>query len=250
MRLFGLIGYPLSHSFSKRYFAEKFEKEGIEDAKYELFEIESIDKLPEVLNSNQSLQGLNVTIPFKQKIFDYLDDIDFYAKEIGAVNVVKITDGKLKGYNSDFYGFKVSLEQFLGANQDYTQMGALVLGSGGASKAVAAALKALGISYSIVSREKSRANFVTYKELEVEILAANKLIINTTPLGMYPKIDTAPPIPYEFLTANHYLYDLVYNPEYTQFMQKGVLVGAKVINGMPMLILQAEKSWDIWNENK
>ena len=249
MRVFGLIGFPLSHSFSKKYFTEKFAKEGIDDARYELFEIDKINKLPEVLNSQDNLQGLNVTIPFKQDIFKYLDEVDAYAKEIGAVNVVKINNGKLKGFNSDFYGFKVSLENFLGTNTDYSILKALVLGSGGASKAVVEALKALNINYKIISRSKKNANSLTYQEVDIEILSTHQLVINTTPLGMYPKIDSYPDIDYNQLTESHYLYDLVYNPEETAFMKKGKAMGAKVLNGMDMLILQAEKSWEIWNAN-
>lgn len=247
MRLFGLIGFPLSHSFSKKYFTDKFSKESIKDAKYELFEIDDISQLSKVLNENENLRGLNVTIPYKQKIIPYLDDIDPYAKDIGAVNVVKISDGKLKGYNSDFYGFRTSLQEFINKDIALSSLNALVLGYGGASKAIIAALKSLEIDFKIVSRTKKSNEVITYNELEADIISSHQLIINTTPLGMYPKVNEAPNINYKALTKNHYLYDLVYNPEQTEFMKLGITEGAHGLNGLPMLILQAEKSWDIWN---
>ena len=243
MKLYGLIGYPLSHSFSKKYFTEKFEKENILNSNYELFEISKIDLLKDVLKENeQDLIGLNVTIPYKQEVIPFLDELDDAAKEIGAVNVIKIQDGKLKGYNSDYFGFKNSLEAFLGDNSP----NALVLGTGGASKAVVKALKDLGISHQYVSRNASEIA-IDYKEASSKI-KDYQLIINTTPLGMYPKVEVCPDLPYDQMDESYYLYDLVYNPEETLFMKKGREQGAKAIHGMEMLIGQAEKAYEIWEK--
>ncbi len=256
MQTFGLIGKKLTHSFSKKYFTEKFEKENIKEAIYELFELPTIEHFPDLIKSQPTLKGLNVTIPYKLEVLPFLDEIDAAAARIGAVNVIKVGEnGKLKGYNSDYYGFKESLMSFIAPppNPSPHNIKALILGTGGASKAVKVALEDLLIPYTFVSRELSvgtqtRANkILSYKELDREILEKNLLIINTTPLGMYPQTDACPEIPYQFLTENHYLYDLVYNPEITLFMQKGIEKEAKVINGLPMLYLQAEKSWQIWN---
>lgn len=247
MKLFGLIGHPLSHSFSKKYFTEKFKKEGIYDCQYELFDIDSIEKLPSLLKENPQLLGLNVTIPYKQEVFKYLDEVDPSAKDIGAVNVIKIDHGKLKGYNSDYLGFKISLTEFMGRDLLMPKLNALVLGSGGASKAVKAALNDLDIAFKIVSRNSGfREDMITYNDVDKDIIETHQLIINTTPLGMSPKVDTCPQLPYSLLSRAHYLFDLVYNPENTFFMQKGNAAGAKAINGMRMLILQAEEAWKIW----
>jgi len=247
MKLFGLIGHPLSHSFSKKYFTEKFKKEGISNCQYELFDIDAIEKLPFLLKEYPHLLGLNVTIPYKQAVFKYLDDVDPSARNIGAVNVIKISNGKLKGFNSDYLGFKVSLMEFIGEKLINSKLNALILGSGGASKAVKVALNDLGITYKIVSRSSSTKNdVITYNDLNEDIIDSHQLIINTTPLGMSPKVDACPQLPYSMLTSGHYLYDLVYNPEKTLFMQKGIAAGAKAINGMQMLILQAEEAWKIW----
>jgi shikimate dehydrogenase len=247
MKLFGLIGHPLSHSFSKKYFTEKFERESIKNCQYELFDIEKIEALPLLLKQNPELIGLNVTIPYKQQVFKYLDDIDPIAKKIGAVNVIQVQNGNLKGFNSDYLGFKISLIEFLGTRLEQ-KIGALILGSGGASKAVVAALQDLEVNYKIVSRKISQdKNQLTYDELTQDVLQSYQLIINTTPLGMSPNKDTCPDLPYSLLTQNHYLFDLVYNPDYTLFMQKGANNGAKVINGMQMLVLQAEEAWKIWS---
>jgi shikimate dehydrogenase len=243
MKVYGLIGYPLTHSFSKKYFTEKFQKENIADSKYELFEIKEASMVLEVVKNNSELKGLNVTIPHKETIIQYLDDIDPAAKKIGAVNVIKIKDGKLKGYNSDYYGFRQSLLNFLG---DTKPSKALILGTGGAAKAVQAALQDLTIAGWFVSRNKGPHN-LTYEELDQEVLEEFKLIINTSPLGMYPKTDTYPDIPYHLLTSEHFLFDLVYNPEETTFMKKGAEREAKTKNGLEMLHLQAEKAWEIWN---
>ncbi len=242
MNLYGLIGFPLTHSFSKKYFTEKFQKENIADSKYELFEIRQAAQLVGIINHNQDLKGLNVTIPHKETIIPFLDEIDPAAKEIGAVNVIKVSNGKLKGYNSDYYGFRQSLLNFIGETKNIK---ALILGTGGAAKAVKAALRDLNIPYKFVSRKKEQDNF-SYEELNETILSEYKLIINTSPLGMYPKMDSFPEIPYPFIGPEHFLFDLVYNPEETTFMKKGAEKGAKTRNGLEMLHLQAEKAWEIW----
>lgn len=245
MKLFGLIGFPLSHSFSRKYFTEKFVQEGIVDCDYQLFPIEDISLLPQLLQDHPNLQGLNVTIPYKQQVIPYLKHINESAEKIGAVNVIKIVDGQLLGFNSDYYGFRESLLNFISGPEGIK---ALVLGTGGAAKAVKVVLQDLGINYLSVSR-KAHEKGLTYQELErkPEVIAKHQLIINTTPLGMSPAVDTAPPIDYSSLSGNHFLMDLVYNPETTLFMQKGAEVGARVKNGLEMLHLQAEKSWEIWN---
>lgn len=247
MRKFGLIGYPLSHSFSKKYFTKKFEKEGITDAKYELYSLESIDQLPQLISDNPSLIGLNVTIPYKEQVIQYLDAIDPKAEEIGAVNTIKIQEGKLTGYNSDFYGFKSSLMKFIGAQ--VIPKKALILGTGGSSKAVKAVLEDLGIEFQFISRKPSTDQF-SYDEIfsSPHHLSTSSLIINTTPLGMSPMLESLPYLPYDQLTENHFLFDLVYNPMKTAFMQKGINAKCWVKNGLEMLHGQAEKSWEIWNK--
>jgi shikimate dehydrogenase len=244
MKTYGLIGYRLSHSFSKKYFTEKFQREGIKDCIYENFPLDTIQEFSALLRSDANLRGFNVTIPYKQEIIPFLNDLDPAAKEIGAVNVIRVMDdGKLIGYNSDYYGFKNSLEEFISKNIAHK---ALVLGTGGAAKAVVTALRDLGIPYRYVSRTKGE-NILSYAELNAQLMNEYSIIINTSPLGMYPDVDSFPAIPYEFLTDQHYLYDLVYNPEETVFMKKGRERGAHVMNGLPMLIGQAEKAWEIWN---
>ena len=246
MRKFGLIGYPLSHSFSKKYFSEKFEKEGIADCQYELYPLEGIKELPQLLKNNPELVGLNVTIPYKQQVIPYLHELDEKAEAIGAVNTIKVEDGKLKGFNSDYFGFKDSLLKFYGSRELPEE--ALVLGTGGASKAVIAALEDLSIEYQLISRSFSNAN-LSYDDLKTQNsrLKTAKLIINTTPLGMSPKVEELPDLPYQHLTPDHSLYDLVYNPLKTAFMQKGIDAGCWVKNGLEMLYGQAEKAWGIWN---
>ncbi len=242
MRKFGLIGKKLSHSFSQAYFSKKFIELNIEDHSYDLYELPSIEKIEKVLSDNE-LVGLNVTVPYKQEILPFLDSLDQSAKRIGAVNVIKISkDGSRKGYNSDYYGFKQSLVKWLPSNKVFR---ALILGSGGASKAVRVALEDLKISYKIVSRTPKEGE-VGYEEVE-HLLVDHKLIINTSPLGMSPHIGSYPNIPYELLNSNYYLYDLVYNPETTEFLKRGLEKGAKIKNGLEMLHLQAEESWAIWN---
>ncbi|QHT69545.1 shikimate dehydrogenase [Rhodocytophaga rosea] len=257
MRIFGLIGFPLSHSFSKKYFTEKFSREGITDASYELFPLQTISLLPDLFRSQPHLRGLNVTIPYKQAVLPYLDQLHPAAARIGAVNVIRIGEnGSKTGYNSDYFGFTSSLfEWFSQVHKDGSvediikQCKALVLGTGGASKAVKAALEDLQINYISVSRQPAQ-NQLSYDQLTEAILKEHTLIINTTPLGMSPDTQNFPPIPYQYLTTGHYLYDLVYNPEETVFMQKGKDKGAFVLNGLPMLYGQAEKSWEIWNSNE
>jgi len=241
MRTFGLIGYPLKHSFSPGYFKNKFEKEGILNSEYRLFEITGIDELENLINNHMPL-GLNVTIPYKQQVIAYLDELSPEAKKIGAVNTIKIVDGIAKGYNTDIFGFQESLTSLFG---DVKPNAALVLGTGGAAQAVQYVLEELDIMYHNVSR---RQGFVNYEDLDKALITKHQLIINTTPLGTYPNADNCPHIPYEFLSTDHILYDLVYNPAETLFMRKGKMKGAKVKNGLEMLHLQAEKAWEIWNE--
>lgn len=244
MRKFGLIGYPLGHSFSERYFKEKFAAEGITDAAYQLFELPRISLFPDLLASEPDLIGLNVTIPYKESIIPYLDAVAPEAAGIGAVNVLKITAKGITGYNSDYQGFMQSLEHFYPC---YSPSGALVLGTGGASKAVQAALRQLEIPFQVVSRNPG-SQVLTYEQLTPAVMASSALIINTTPLGTFPNTESAPPIPYQLLSPHHYLYDLVYNPAETRFMRLGMAAGAKVKNGYEMLCLQAEVSWQIWND--
>ena len=242
MQQYGLIGMPLAQSFSKKYFTEKFEREKIANATYELFQLENISLLTDLLAANGSLKGLNVTIPYKEQVMPFLTELEEEAKAIAAVNCIKITNGKLKGFNTDAPAFKQSLLPQLKPHHKK----ALVLGTGGAAKAVLFVLKSLGIEYIFVSR-KAGAGF-TYEELNKNILEEYPLIINATPLGSFPKVDTAPAIPYEFLSEKNYLYDLVYNPAKTLFLQKGEERGAAIKNGYEMLVGQAELSWQIWND--
>ena len=243
--LFGLVGYPLGHSFSESFFNNKFNSEGI-DAQYLNFEIPNINEFRNIINTNTNLRGLNVTIPYKEQVIPYLDDIDITASEIGAVNVVKfIRNGNnliLKGFNSDVIGFCNSLKPLLKPHHTH----ALVLGTGGAAKAITHGLKSLGIEPIYVSRTK-KDGVLTYNELTPEIIEKYQVIVNTTPAGMYPNVDTCPDIPYHLLTPQHLCYDVVYNPEVTVFMKKSQEQGAMVKNGLEMLILQALAAWEIWN---
>ncbi|AKQ44497.1 shikimate dehydrogenase [Rufibacter radiotolerans] len=240
---YGLIGYKLTHSFSQKYFTDKFISEGIKDSQYHLFELDCIAELPALLKRYPNLKGLNVTIPYKEAIIPYLDELEPTAAKIGAINVVKFENGKLIGHNSDYQGFMQSLQNFYHC---YSQSQALVLGTGGAAKAVMAALEYMNIAYKVVSREK-RPGMLTYQELSPSVMSAVSLIINASPVGTYPKVDEAPAIPYELLSGHHYLYDLVYNPSQTLFLQRGQQMGAKTINGYEMLCLQAEVAWQIWH---
>jgi shikimate dehydrogenase len=244
MNVYGLIGYPLSHSFSRKYFTEKFEREGIRDCVYELFELPDIAGFPALLTAHPNLRGLNVTIPHKQAVIPFLDHLDESAQKVGAVNVIKLgQEGEKTGYNSDYYGFKQSLSEWLTGQ---VPLSALVLGNGGACKAVKAALADLDINYLVVSRQAAEGS-ITYDQLDAQVMARHPLIINTTPLGTYPHTEAFPPLPYHLLTSRHWLYDLVYNPSETEFMRKGAARGASVHNGLAMLHLQAEKAWEIWN---
>jgi shikimate dehydrogenase len=242
MRKYGLIGYPLSHSFSAQYFTDMFEKEGIEGCVYKNYPIEIIEELPGLILS-EGLSGFNVTIPYKEAVIEYLHEIDETADAIGAVNCVKMSDGKLRGHNTDVYGFTESLKKLIGTQKPE----ALILGTGGSSKAVAYALSQMGIAFKFVSRRK-KAEWYTYTELNETIIGSHHLIINTTPMGMYPNVGEEPHIPYEALTPQHYLFDLLYNPAETEFLKKGGKLGAKTVNGLEMLHFQAEKNWEIWNQ--
>ncbi|MBX2961904.1 MAG: shikimate dehydrogenase [Cyclobacteriaceae bacterium] len=244
-KIYGLIGATVSHSFSKSYFDEKFFRDGLRDYHYELFPLEKIQEIETLLASTKGLSGLNVTLPYKEQIISYLHEIDPAAKEIGAVNVVKVQDGKLTGYNTDAAAFFETLEKWLPKDKSFD---ALVLGTGGASKAIRQALAKLSIPFQTVSRDKGKGD-LTYEDLKKdhEIIKKFLLVINTTPLGMYPQAETYPPIPYECLTKNHYVYDLIYNPARTVFLQKAEMRGATIKNGLEMLHIQAEKSWQIWN---
>ncbi|MCR5159665.1 MAG: shikimate dehydrogenase [Prevotella sp.] len=245
MDKYGLIGYPLGHSFSIGYHNQRFADEGI-NAEYMNFEIPSIDELPEVLSQNPELKGLNVTIPYKERVMEFLDFISPEARAIGAVNVIRVVhEGKkiiLKGYNSDVIGFVQSIEPLL---ESYHKK-ALVLGTGGASKAIAYGLKSLGVEPVFVSRYE-RPGTIQYQSITPEVVQEYNVIVNCTPLGMFPKVDACPLLPYEALDERNILYDLIYNPDETLFMKKGAERGATVKNGLEMLLLQAFASWEFWN---
>lgn len=245
MDKYGLIGYPLGHSFSIGYFNERFENENI-DAKYINFEIPSIDDLPEILASNPQLKGLNVTIPYKEKVIPFLDSVSPEARAIGAVNVIRVTHKGnkviLKGFNSDVIGFTKSIEPML----EKCHKKALILGTGGASKAVNYGLKSLGLETVFVSRYE-RPDTIQYESITPDVVKEYNVIVNCTPLGMYPHSDECPKLPYEALDSHNILYDLIYNPDQTLFMKKGLAHGAQVKNGLEMLLLQAFASWEFWN---
>ena len=242
MKRYGLIGHPLKHSQSRFFFNEKFEYEGL-DCRYQHFDLKSLDELQEVMDTYPDLCGFNVTIPYKEAIIPLLDDIDPVAKEVGAVNVVTIINGKLKGYNTDVYGFEQLLNRAInGKSIEH----ALILGTGGASKAVQYVLKQKGIAYALVSRSAEKGDH-TYETLSDEILRQNHLIINTTPLGMAPQVDNFPDLHYQALSNKHILIDLIYNPKETAFMELGKSWGAKVYNGMQMFEEQAKKTWELFN---
>lgn len=261
MKKFGLIGYPLTHSFSKKYFTDKFENEKIEDHAYELFELEHLSDFPELIKANPDLIGLNVTIPHKIGAVFYMNWLEPEAKKVEAINCIKVIkesaleaafsgevgfvdqDFRLEGYNTDIYGFENSLKPLLKSQHN----SALVLGNGGATRAVKYVLKKLKIPYTVVSR-RPKLNHISYERVTANLIKNTKLIINTTPLGMAPNTNAFPPIAYEAITNQHLLYDLIYNPEKTTFLQKGEAQGATIKNGYEMLVLQAEKSWEIWNK--
>lgn len=242
MRRFGLIGRNISYSFSRKYFSEKFSAEGIA-ASYENFDLQDISEFSEVLQKTEDLVGLNVTIPYKEAIMPFLDSLDKTALEIGAVNTIKVEkDGSLTGHNTDYYGFLKSLQPHLKTHHQK----ALILGTGGASKAVHYALQTLGISTTFVSRTPSK-NCILYSDLSEAILQDHKLIVNTTPLGTFPNVEEYPQVPTAYLSNEHLVFDLIYNPQKTKLMQLAEEQGATVLNGSKMLVLQAEKAWEIWN---
>ncbi len=240
--LFGLLGRNISYSFSQGYFTEKFKKLKLNQHKYVNFDIQSINELQTIIKSNPNLKGLNVTIPYKEEVLPFLSNINKKAKYIGAVNTIKITKKGLKGYNTDCYGFKKSIKPFLKTHHKK----ALILGTGGASKAIAFTLDELGISYKYVSRTADK-NKTTYNFLNEHIIKTHQIIINCTPLGTFPNIENKPDIPYKFIGSEHLLYDLIYNPAETAFLRYGKQQGAEICNGLSMLELQAEKAWKIWN---
>ena len=247
-KLFGLIGYPLSHSFSKKYFNEKFEKGAIKDHYYELFPLDTIELFPRLIDQYPNLVGLNVTLPYKQLVIQFLDELDEGAALAGAVNTIKILPNGLKGYNTDVLGFEQSLLNFFEKNDtEINGFSALILGTGGAAKAVEYVMKKQHIPFQYVSRF-SKEGCITYEQVDEAIVNQYQLIINTTPLGMSPKVNTAPHIPYDKLDAKHFLFDLVYNPEKTLFLKNGENRGAKICNGLEMLVLQAEFAWEIWTQ--
>ena len=244
-KVFGLIGQTVSHSYSKAYFDEKFFREGLRDHHYELFPLTQIKDIETLIQETQGLSGLNVTLPYKEQIIRYLDEVDPEAKKIGAVNVIKFEDGKRKGFNTDADAFFETIEKWLPKDKSFK---GLILGTGGSSKSVQEALTKLKISFQVVSREKSKGD-LTYEDLKkkTKLIAESLLIVNTTPLGMHPNTDTMPPIDYEKIGEKHYVYDLIYNPARTLFLQRAEIRGATIKNGLEMLHVQAEKSWQIWN---
>jgi shikimate dehydrogenase len=241
MKKYGLIGHPLSHTFSPKYFKDKFEKEGIE-ASYEAFELEDINDIREFIKEN-NLDGLNITIPFKKQIMRFMDELDPLVSRAKAVNTIKVVNDKLIGYNTDLLGFRKSLRDQIG----YKRAAAIVLGTGGGASAIKGALEVMGIPYLVVSRN-TRVGDLTYDGLTKRIFEQYNLIINTTPVGMHPNEDDAPDIPYDLLTEKHFVYDLIYNPEKTKFLKLAESNGCNVQNGLEMLHQQAEESWKIWNK--
>jgi shikimate dehydrogenase len=244
-KVFGLIGQTVSHSFSKAYFDEKFFREGLRDYHYELFPLKNIKEIEALINDTKGLTGLNVTLPYKEQVIKYLDEVDPAAKKIGAVNVIKIKDGKRKGFNTDADAFYETTEKWLPKDKIFQ---ALILGTGGSSKSVQEALTKLKIDYKLVSRDASKGD-LTYDDLKKDpkLFADSLLIVNTTPLGMHPNTDNMPPLDFEAIGPEHYVYDLIYNPARTMFLQKAEIRGATIKNGLEMLHVQAEKSWTIWN---
>jgi len=244
MRRFGLIGKNISYSFSRNHFSKKFEKEGIVDCQYDNFDIQDISEFPDIIKNTEGLKGLNVTIPYKESVIPYLDKLNKKAKAIGAVNTIKITKkGNLVGYNTDYYGFKKSIEPFLKPHHKT----ALILGTGGASKGIAYALNKLDIKVIFVSRNPSSVQNYSYKDLSKKVISDYNIIVNCTPLGTYPNISECPDIPFDSITNNHLLFDLIYNPTETEFLRRGKDQGATICNGSKMLHFQAEKAWEIWN---
>ncbi len=257
IKSFGLIGFPLTHSFSKKYFTEKFETENVTNSEYHLFPIKQIEQLPTLISTYPTLRGLSVTIPYKEIIIPFLDELDKTAQSVGAVNCIKISYPEsrtscdvqaphLTGFNTDIFGFKQSIKPFLESQHER----ALILGTGGVAKAVHYVLKEIGIDCYFVSRHKTHNTsnkIFSYDELNSAMMNAFKLIVNATPLGMFPNVNEAPEIPYQFITSPHLLYDVVYNPVETEFLKLGKKQGASVVNGLSMLHQQAEEAWRIWN---
>src|SRR5215203_1997109 len=242
MKRFGLIGKTLKHSFSKTYFEKKFEQQNITDCSYENFELESIHEFPDLLKNNFGLKGLNITIPYKEDVLQFLNTSNEIVEAVGACNCIKMTDGALVGFNTDAIAFRTSVQKYLKPHHKC----ALVLGTGGASKAIQYALKDLNIDFVLVSRHK-KENQLGYEDVGEDVIKAHQIVINTTPLGMYPNVDQDPPIPYNAFGPQHLLYDLTYNPAKTKFLKQGEAKGARIINGYEMLVAQAEESWRIWN---
>lgn len=247
MRRYGLIGYPLGHSFSKRFFEEKFAREGIAEARYDLFPLPDIGHLPELIAENPDLCGLNVTIPHKQTVMRFLDELDETARAVGAVNTIRIRDGRLTGFNTDVTGFEQSLANWP-AFRRHKPAKAFILGTGGAAEAVAYVLRKMQIGYVFVSRQPAGENQISYEALNALSAGDFDLIVNTTPLGMYPEVDACPPVPFGIFYARHLVYDLVYNPAETVLLRRAGTTGASVKNGLEMLHLQAEAAWNIWQE--
>jgi shikimate dehydrogenase len=244
MKLYGLIGYPLGHSFSKQYFTEKFEKEGIKDCLFEAFPISSINEFPLLLEEHKNLKGLSVTIPYKEQVLEFVDELSEEVKYIGATNSIKISGNKLIAYNTDITGFEESFSKEL--KPFHTK--ALVLGTGGASKAVQFVLKKLNIPFLLVTRTpQGKDGFISYHTIDKLMMEEYKIIINCSPVGMSPNDNECPEIPYQLLSHQHYLYDLVYKPSKTLFLQRGADAGSQIKNGKDMLLIQAEASWKIWN---
>ena len=242
---FGLLGKDISYSFSRKYFTEKFKKLGLKQFEYVNYDLARIEEFSsKVLIDKNILGGLNITIPYKEQIIPFLDEVDSEAESIGAVNTIKILDdGRLKGYNTDAYGFETSLKSCWKGDEN----GALILGTGGASKAIAHVLQKLDIPFLFVSRAKSNEQIISYQDLNEQVILEHELIINCSPLGTYPDVEAKPDLPYEFLTNRHLLFDLIYNPEMTTFLKMGEKAGAIVKNGSSMLKHQADRSWEIWN---
>jgi len=247
MKRYGLLGFPLTHSFSKKYFTEKFETENI-DSTYDNFEIDNINKFSNIIKKNPEIIGLNVTIPYKEQVIPFLDELNDSAREIGAVNTIQVKQTEsgihLKGFNTDTFGFENSLKPLLKEHHKK----ALILGTGGASKALKYVLTKLGIDFISASIEELKENEIRYEDIDEKMMNERLLIINATPLGTFPKVDSCANIPYEFITEKHLLFDLVYNPEITKFLQNGIDKGATVKNGFDMLLGQAKKAYEIWNE--
>jgi shikimate dehydrogenase len=245
MKQYGIIGFPLTHSFSQDHFTRKFETLGLTDHRYDTFPIRSIEELPGIIHDNPSLIGLNITIPYKKAVLDLLDDRSGIPPGLAACNCIKIGSGKLSGFNTDITGFQRSLEPLL----DKVLKRALILGTGGAAAAVRFVLEKMGIEYRLVSRTKNEQATLIYTELDPAVINSHHIIINTTPLGTFPDLNSFPAIPYHLLTADHLLFDLVYNPVKTEFLKKGEAQGAAIKNGHEMLLIQAEESWAIWNRS-